>query len=81
MEMVPHQTPGVNLPVGFPTRLPQGFQKKQLVLVVQKDGFAAITAIHRVVNGPGILNSEFARHPEAAVGEYASARSSTERSE
>ena len=81
MEMVPHQTPGVNLPVGFPTRVPQGFHKKQLVLVVQKDGFAAITAIHRVVNGPGILNFEFARHPEAAMCADASPRSGTKRSQ
>ncbi len=52
----------------LPTRLGAGllerFQKTTTIRVAFEDGFAAITAIHDVVNRAGILQSESAGHAD-----------------
>jgi hypothetical protein len=64
MKVVAHETPGVNLPVGFFTRLAQRFQQELAVDVVHKDSLTAVSAIHHVVHRAGILNSELTSHPD-----------------
>jgi hypothetical protein len=63
MEVVAHETPGVNLPVGLFTRLLQRFHQELVVDIVHEDGLAAVSTIHHVVDCAGILNSELASHP------------------
>ena len=62
MKVVGHEAPGVDLPAGFLAGLAQGFQKALAVLVVLENIFAPVAPIHEVVNGAGILDSEFAWH-------------------
>src|SRR5437899_997447 len=62
MEMISHQTPGMHLPVGLGAGFGEGGQKTLPVQVVVENGLTPIPAIHDVVHGPGILNTEFAAH-------------------
>src|SRR5947208_3526150 len=64
MKMVSHEAPGVDLPVGFGAALPQGPQEESPICVVAKNGFATISAIHEVIDGSGIFDSELARHQQ-----------------
>jgi hypothetical protein len=62
MKMISHQAPRMNLPVGFGAGFGEGGQKTLSVRSVMENGFAPVSAIHDVVNGPGILNPQFAAH-------------------
>jgi hypothetical protein len=64
MKAVLHQTICVDLPTGLLAYLGQRLQKTPTVVVILKDRCPSIPAIHHVVNCPGILNSQFARHGE-----------------
>ena len=59
---------GVNLPAGLFTRLAEGFEEALPVLVVEEDGFPAVAAVHDVVDGAGVLDSEFAGHERRVAG-------------
>jgi hypothetical protein len=58
--MIPHQTTGVNLPVGLRARLGQLGEKQLPIRVVAEDRFPPVAAIHHVINRAGILNAELA---------------------
>jgi hypothetical protein len=59
VEMIAHQAPGVNLPVGFGTGLPQRIQKQLPVFVAAENVFAVIPSAHDVVGCSRILESQF----------------------
>jgi hypothetical protein len=40
----------------------EGFQKAFTVVVILENGFAAVAAVHDVVKGAGILDTELAGH-------------------
>ncbi len=49
----------------FPaTGLGQRQEKEPAVIVVGKNRLTAVTAIHQMINGAGILQSQFTRHGE-----------------
>jgi len=50
MEMIPHETEGVDLPVGLGAGLPQGLDEAVSILVIAYDRFPPIPAIHHVVH-------------------------------
>jgi hypothetical protein len=60
--MVAHKTPGVDLPVGLQASFPEGVQEQKPILVAIEDRFAAVSAVHHVVDRSWILRSEFASH-------------------
>jgi hypothetical protein len=62
VEMVSHQAVTVNLPAGFLAAFFQSGNEPVPVLVVAKDRFAMIPAIHHVVYGSGILDAQLAGH-------------------
>src|SRR6266446_2882246 len=62
VKMITHQTPGVNLPIGFRASLSEGFQEQSSVVVVLENGFPAITAVHHMVNRSRVLHSELSSH-------------------
>src|SRR5437899_2190974 len=62
MEVITHQAPGVDLPVGPGTSLGQSFQKQFAIFVVEENVLAMIAAIHEVINGAWVLNSELSGH-------------------
>jgi hypothetical protein len=64
MEMVGHEAETVNLPIGFGAGLAQGVQKQLGVVVVAKDDFGMVAAIHHVVDRPRILDTRFASHEQ-----------------
>ena len=75
VKVVAHQAIGMHLPAGFLAGLAQSGEKARAVLLVAKNVFAAVAAIDRVINGPGIFKAQFAWHgvnlasPTAAVKE------------
>ena len=62
MKVVAHQAPGMDLPVGFLTGFTKGVQEQPPILVIQENGLAPVATIHRVINRPGVLNSELPCH-------------------
>ena len=62
MKMIGHQAIGMHLPAGLLAAFGQSFDKAVAVLVVFKDSFAAVAAIHEMIDGAGILEAELARH-------------------
>jgi hypothetical protein len=47
---------------GFVASLAQALEESVTVLVVLEDGLTPISAVHHVVNGTRILDSQFTRH-------------------
>jgi hypothetical protein len=64
MKMIRHQAIRMDLPPGFDTSLGQRLAEAVPIRVILEDRFAAITAIHDVVNRAGILHSELASHAD-----------------
>jgi len=52
----------MDLPGGFGASFAEDFQEAAPVEVVGEDGFAAIAAVHDVVNGARVLNAKLAGH-------------------
>jgi hypothetical protein len=68
----------MNLPGGFGASFGEGFQEAAPIQVVGEKGFAAIAAVHDVVNGPGVLDAKFAgvvqKKPPRINSKYANVR-------
>ncbi len=62
MEMIFHETKGVELPAGFFAGFAQCVEEGAAILVVLEDGFAPVTAIHEVIHGTRKLNTQRAGH-------------------
>jgi hypothetical protein len=62
MEMITHQTPGMDPPTGFFAGLAQGFLKKFPIAILAEDGLSPVASIHDVINGAGILHPQFSSH-------------------
>ena len=58
VEMIAHQAKGMHLPPGPVASLAKRLQKAEAILVVQVNVFATVTAIHNMIDRPGILNSK-----------------------
>ena len=55
----------MDLPVGLLAGLPKSLQKYLAVFVGVENRLAMVASIHDVINGPGILDSEFSSHPSS----------------
>jgi hypothetical protein len=62
VEVVGHQTVGVDLKTGFLTRLRQGLEKILAVGLVPKDRLPAVPSAEDVVDGPFIFDSDLPWH-------------------
>jgi hypothetical protein len=62
MKVIGHEAEGMDLPGGFGARFTKRFEEAFAVPVIFKDGFAAVAAVHNVVKGAGILDTELAGH-------------------
>jgi hypothetical protein len=62
MKMVGHQAIGMHLPTGPLAGFGQRFNKPVTIRIVRKDSFAAVAAVHEMIDGAGILEAELARH-------------------
>src|ERR1041385_2112766 len=60
--MIAHETPRVNLPARPLTGLGESLDETTAILIIDKNVFAPIAAVHDVIDGTGILDSKFARH-------------------
>ena len=49
-------------PTGFGAGFAKGSQEGLAVLIVLEDGFAAVSAIHNVIDSAGILDAQFSGH-------------------
>ena len=58
-EMIAHETPGMDAPLGLGARLGEGFQEADAVGVIAEDRLAAIAAVQDVVDRAWILGSQF----------------------
>ena len=54
----------MDVPTGLLTGLTQGLQEQLAVFVIVKDRLAPVPTIHHVVNGTGILHSQFSGHAD-----------------
>jgi len=57
-----HQKPGMDLPIGFLAGLAQCFQEQLAVFVRAENRLAMVAPIHDMVDGAGILDSDFSGH-------------------
>ena len=62
MEMIPHQAPGVHLPIGLDAGFAQGFEEPFPIRVVLEDRFAPVAPIHRVIDRAGIFDTPLPSH-------------------
>ena len=62
MEVIAHQTPRVDLPVGFFAGLAEGCQEQLAVFGAAEDLLLMVAAIHDEVDGAGVLDSDFSGH-------------------
>jgi len=62
VEVIAHQTKGMDLPIGFGARLAQGVEKELAIRVIQENILAMIAPVHEVVNSARVLDSEFSGH-------------------
>jgi hypothetical protein len=62
MKVIAHQAIGVHLPASLFGSLAEGGQKLPAVLIVRKNRFAPVTAIHQMVYCPRVLDAQFASH-------------------
>ncbi len=58
----------MNLPPGCFAGLRERLDEALRVLLVEKDGFPAVAAVHDVVDGAGVLDAEFASHEGRVAG-------------
>jgi hypothetical protein len=70
MKMIAHETPGMQLPIGLCANFGEGSQKALAICIILEDRLTAITAIHHVVDGTGVLNSELARYSVTLVAHF-----------
>src|SRR5688572_32983664 len=64
MEVVGHETEGVDLPAGPGAALSKRFEKGFPVVIILEDGLAAVAAAHDMINRALILNAQLACHAE-----------------
>src|SRR5213593_1331032 len=57
MKMIAHQTVGMHLPIGLGAGFSERFQKSLTVAIVAEDWFAAVAAVHQMINCPRILQA------------------------
>jgi hypothetical protein len=62
VEVIAHQAVGVNLPFGFAASFRQGREEELAVGIVQDDVVSLIAPAHHMVDGPGVFDSQLARH-------------------
>ena len=62
MGVIAHQTPRVDLPIGFFAGLTQSLQEQLAVFGASEDLLLVVAAIHDMVDGSGILDSDFSGH-------------------
>ena len=62
MKMIGHQAEGMHLPARFQARLPQRLQEQAPILVGAENGLPPVTAIHHMINRPGIFEPQFSSH-------------------
>ena len=67
VKVVWHQAKSFNPPLGLGTRFPQSNQEAFAILVVPKNDFPTIPAVHHMINGAGIFNAQLAGHAWNAV--------------
>jgi hypothetical protein len=61
MEMIGHEAEGMHLPAGFAAGLTQRVEKLLPVPVIPADRLLPVSAVHQVIDRPGILDSQLAR--------------------
>ena len=62
MKMFCHQTIRVDLPIGLGAPFTQGLQETLSIGIVAKDWLAAVTTVHEVIDGAGMLDAQVAGH-------------------
>ena len=62
MKMIAHETPGMELPAGLVAGFAKGGEEGAPILIVAKDRFAPVAAIHDVVDGSGKLYAQRSWH-------------------
>jgi hypothetical protein len=62
MEVIGHEAISVNLKTSLLARFCQSLEEILPIHIIEEDLVPSVTTAHYVVNGTGILNSEFARH-------------------
>ena len=60
--MIGHEAIGMNLPTGLDAGLTQRSQEALAVSVILENGFAAVAAIHDVIDRARILDSQLPSH-------------------
>ena len=71
MEVVGHEAKAMHLPKRFLATLSERGQKSLAIRVVLEKTLSMVTAIHEVVNRPGILDAQLASHcAEENAGGY-----------
>ena len=63
MKMIRHEDIGVKLPAGLSANLAQRLNEALAIRIIHEDQFAAVTAIHDVINPTSILDSQLADRP------------------
>jgi hypothetical protein len=62
MEVIRHEAIGMHLKTSLLARLGQGLEKIVPIHIIQENLVPAVASAHDMVNGSGVLNSEFAWH-------------------
>jgi len=62
VKVIAHQTIGMYLPTRFVTGFGQGPKKVLPINIVMKNILAPVSATHDMINGAGVLHSQFAWH-------------------
>jgi hypothetical protein len=62
VKVIAHQAIGMNLPIGFLTRLSQSLEQEFSVLIIAENVLPVIPSIHDVINRPLVLNSKLPGH-------------------
>jgi len=55
---------GMHLPAGAGAALTERFEKRFPIRIILEDGFAAVAAIHHMIDGPLILEPKLASHAD-----------------
>ena len=67
MKMISHEAPGPELPAGFVAGFAQSGQETAAILIIAEDGFAAVAAIHQVIDGSGKLDPQRPWHASTST--------------
>ena len=62
VKVIAHEAPGMSLPACALAGFAEGLQEQLPVTVILEDVLAAVAAVHDMVNGAFVLNTEFAGH-------------------